>query len=133
VTAYNGDPTGVRKIVADSTAVRQAVDSGTAKMKASAAITIYDLIHIGGPLFVMENKISELMDALKSKKADLTKAGADKTILAELQNDKVSVDGLNAAVGQNLPFPGFLSKISDPIGKLVANKLTISIKEWGGL
>jgi hypothetical protein len=67
-----------------------------------------------------------------SQKVALDKAGAGKIILEELQNDKVAVDELNAVIGKNLPMPQLLGLISDHIGKLVTQKLDISIKEWGG-
>jgi hypothetical protein len=132
LNSFNGDPASVQKIVSDNTAIRNAVTTGSAKVQASEGISMYELIHIGGPLFVMENKISELIETLHSQKAALDRAGAGQTILKELQNDKVAVDELNAVIGKNLPFPQFLGMLSDPIGKLVTNKLNIGIKEWGG-
>jgi hypothetical protein len=132
LNSFNGDPAGIQKILSDNAIVRNAVTTGSAKVKASEGITIFELIHIGGPLFVMENKISELIETLHSQKVALDKAGAGKTILSELQNDKVAVDELNAVIGKNLPMPQLLGFISDPIGRLVTQKLNDGIKEWGG-
>jgi len=80
----------------------------------------------------MENMISELMETLKSKKPELEKAGAAPKILEELTKDKTAVDALVIVINQNLPLPQLLGIIATPIGKLVTQKLTDGIKEWGG-
>jgi hypothetical protein len=132
LNSFNGGPSGVAKIVADSSALRNAISLGTTKVKASPGMAIVDMIHIGGPLFVMESKISELIESLRSRKAELDKAGAGGTILGELQKDKTAVDALTNAVNKNLPLQGFIGIIANPIGKIITNKLDVGIKEWGG-
>jgi len=129
---FNGDPAGVATIISNNAVLRDAVTTGTKTVKASAGMAIFDVIHIGGPLFVMENMISELMETLKSKKPELEKAGAAPKILEELTKDKTAVDALVIVINQNLPLPQLLGIIATPIGKLVTQKLTDGIKEWGG-
>jgi Hydrophobic surface binding protein A len=132
LNSFNGGPAGIAKIVADNTALRNAISLGATKVKASPGMAIVDIIHIGGPLFVMENKISELVESLRSRKAELDKAGAGGTILGELQKDKTAMDALTNAVNKNLPLQGIIDIIANPIGKIITNKLDVGIKEWGG-
>jgi len=130
LNSFKGDPAGVARIVADNDAIRNAISVGTTKIKASPSMAILDILHIGGPLFVMENKISELMESLHSRKALLNKADAEKTILEELQKDKTALDIFFDVVTNNLPIPGLIGTISGPIWKLITNKLDVGIKEW---
>jgi hypothetical protein len=132
LNSFNGSSAGVAKIVADNAALRTAINLGTTKVEASPGMAITDVIHIGGPLFVMENKLSELIESLRSRKVELDRAGAGGTILVELQKDKAAMDALTNAVNKNLPLQGLIGIIANPIGKIVTNKLNVGIKEWGG-
>jgi len=129
---FKGDDASFARIIASNSELRTIVNTGTAKVKSSPSMPLQDVIHIGGPLFVMENKIGDLMEALRAQKAVIDKMGAGPKILKELQDDKVAVDLLTATINANLPMPGLLKIVADPIGKLVTKKIDAGITEWGG-
>jgi hypothetical protein len=124
------DEAGVVQMTSENAKLRDVIAVGTQKIKTSPSIAFMDLINIGGPLFVMENKVAEWMEVLTTKKASIEKAGASKAILEELKKDREGVNSLVAAIGQNLPIPALLGMIATPIGNAIVNKLDASIKEW---
>jgi hypothetical protein len=128
--SFQGNSADLVKMRSEHAELRNAMDTGNAKIKSTPSIEFADVIHIGGPLFVLEDKYSELVEAFHSKKAELEKAGARREILKELQMDKVAADALGNVVKDNLPFPALLGMISGPIGKVVTAKLEAGIKEW---
>jgi hypothetical protein len=94
-------------------------------------MTIAEIINIGGPLFVMRDKLTDLVDAFHNKRAELEKVGAAGSIAKELRMDKTAVDALVTNVNANLPFASLLSFIANPIGQYVIAQLDVGLKEWG--
>jgi len=128
--AFAGDKAGVDKIMVDANVVQKAIQAGTAKIKASKAMSIADLINILGPVTVMENKVGEIVDTLAKKKPELEKAGASAQILDALQREKVAADDLVKAITANLPMPSLTGTVAGPIAATITNQLIRGIKQW---
>jgi hypothetical protein len=128
--SLSADQAGLTKFSVDNSKLREVIVAGTQKVKSSPSISLMEVINIGGPLFVMENKVTEWVESLKSKKAGLDQVGGSVTVVDELKKDRAAVNALVAAIGQNLPIPALLSMIAGPIGDMIVGKLDASIKDW---
>jgi hypothetical protein len=130
VRSFNGDPSGVAKIVSDISELQKITVDGADRMRKSAAMGIPDVLTILGPVGVMENMFGEVINALSKKKVDFIKVGANKQILDAVTNLKTAAEGLGKAVVAGLPLSAITGIIGTPIANLVTAPLDAGVKEW---
>jgi hypothetical protein len=125
-------PSGLPDIVTNFAAIDKAITEGAALIKKSKGMSIPDLLNILGPVFVMQDKVAEVVQTLSSKKAVFEGAGAKDTIVSELIKTKAAADGLVSAITGNLPLPSITGLVAGPIAATITDVLAKGIKEWGG-
>jgi hypothetical protein len=129
VEKFSG-PADTAKIVAANDKIATALTASANELVKSATIAVPDLLNIFGPVFVMENRVGEVVDTL-GKNKDKLKAG-NAPVVEMLTKDRLAADTLVKAVVSNLPLQFVTSSIAGPIAALITTRLDKGITEWGG-
>ena len=114
---WDGDILGVLPIVAVSTKLLEDINSGTQTAKASANLTLTEVIEIVGPTQTLVSDVQSALATVIAAKEKFAKLFLAPVIKIDLELEKAATDKFTAAVVSKIPtaFQALAESITAPV------------------